>query len=88
MSDTKKRFWAAIGIGSVLTIFFFGINSMVVDAFRGWATVGCGLVILALGFKLALLKRTKGISSKASNGKKDMRAAPNVTVTPVPKRAV
>lgn len=53
MSDTDKRFWAAIGIGSGLTIFFFGINTTATDLLRGCITIACGLVLIVGGFQLS-----------------------------------
>jgi len=55
-SDSDRRFWAAIGIGSGLSIFFFGINAVGQNHVNGWITIGAALVILIAGFWLALKK--------------------------------
>ena len=61
ISDTDRRFWAAIGIGSGLSIFFFGINAINQNSARGWVTIGAALVMIIAGF---CLTRKKSQSNK------------------------
>jgi len=61
LSDRQKLFWAAVALGSGLTIFFFGVSEVpfgfsvaeLGDILRGWFTIICGIGILIMGFKLA-----------------------------------
>ena len=80
MPFKEKRFWGAIGIGSGLTIFFFGVNSTAVDMGRGWFTIICGLFILAIGLRLALLKDKGKAGIEMGKGEKDEGSIPNVIV--------
>jgi hypothetical protein len=56
ISEVDRRFWAAIGIGSGLSTFFFGINSLDKSFGRGWITVIAALILMIAGFVLATKK--------------------------------
>ena len=53
MKPEDRRFWAAIGIGAGLATFFQGISYVPIEPFRGWFSIGAGMVLLILGFKIA-----------------------------------
>jgi len=61
LSTREKIFWSAIALGSGLTIFFYGVSSVPIDIetaatadiVRGCFTIGVGILLLVLGFRLA-----------------------------------
>lgn len=79
MIDADRRFWAAIGIGSGLTVFSVGLNALAIDLLRGWITIVCGLLMLAMGFTSAF-KRAKGPDAEAP--KENATVAPDDKSTP------
>ncbi len=62
LPDPERRFWSAIGIGSGLTVFFFGVSIFSPTALvglRGWVTILAGVIMLVAGFYLASTKKAQ-----------------------------
>ncbi len=87
LSNTERGFWSAIGIGSGLTVFFFGVSLFPDEVWvfaRGWITTIAGIIMLSAGLYLAFIYKSQQTKATKGETKDKIEANSSETVKQSP----